>query len=42
MFECFEHGKTFLICVKLEHVNFAINVKYSKKIMTIQNIMFHF
>jgi len=30
-FECFEFAKTFLICVKLEHVSFSINEKYSKK-----------
>jgi hypothetical protein len=31
-FECFEHAKTFLICVKLWENNFAINVKYSKNL----------
>jgi hypothetical protein len=29
-FECFEHAKTFFICVKLEHVNVAINGKCSQ------------
>jgi hypothetical protein len=29
-FECFEHAKTFFICVNFEHVNFAINGKYCK------------
>jgi hypothetical protein len=32
-FECFEHAKTFLNFVSsFEHINFAINEKYSKKI----------
>jgi len=30
-FECFEHAKTFLICVNFEHVNFAIIEIYSQK-----------
>jgi hypothetical protein len=30
-FERFEHAIIFLICVKFEHVSFAINGKYSKK-----------
>jgi len=30
-FECFEHAKTFLICVKLEHVNFVNNEKHFQK-----------
>jgi hypothetical protein len=33
--------KHFWIVSSCEHVNFAINGKYSKKIMTIQTIMFH-
>jgi hypothetical protein len=31
-FECFEHAKTFLICVKLWECNFAIDGKYSTKL----------
>jgi hypothetical protein len=30
-FECFEHEKTFWFASCFEHVNFAINGKYSKK-----------
>ncbi len=33
--------KHFLFLSSFEHVNFSINEKYSKKIMIIQNIMFH-
>jgi hypothetical protein len=30
-FECFEHVNYFLIVLSFEQINFAINVKYSKK-----------
>jgi len=40
-FESFEHAIFFCFVSRFEHVNFAINEKYSKKIMTIQTIMFH-
>jgi hypothetical protein len=29
-FECFEHAKHFLFVSSFEHINFAINEKYSK------------
>jgi hypothetical protein len=31
-FECFEHAKHFLFVSSFEHVNFAINEKYFKKV----------
>jgi hypothetical protein len=40
-FEGFEHAKILLFVSSFEHVNFAINKKYSKKIMTIQTIVLH-
>jgi hypothetical protein len=40
-FECFKHAIFLLFVSTFEHVKFAINGKYSKKIMTIQIIMFH-
>jgi hypothetical protein len=40
-FQCFEHAKTLNWFVfSFEHVNFAINGKYSKNIMTILTSMF--
>jgi hypothetical protein len=38
-FKCFEHAKLFLIVSIFEDLNFAINERYSKKIMEIQIIM---
>jgi hypothetical protein len=40
-FESFEHAILFIFVSRFEHVNFAINEKYSRKTMTIQTIMFH-
>ncbi len=37
----FNMQKQFLFVSNFEHVNFAINEKYFKNIMTIQTIMFH-
>jgi hypothetical protein len=41
MFKCFKHAKTSWFVLSLEHVNFAINEKNPKQIMTIQIIMLH-
>jgi len=40
-FEHFEHAKRFLFVLNFEHVNFAINGKYSQFFLVIQTIMFH-
>jgi hypothetical protein len=40
-FECFEHVIFFGFVSNFEHVNIAINEKYSKKFMTTQIIMLH-
>jgi len=39
MFECFEHAILFWFVSSFEHLNFAINGKYSQKIMIIQTIV---
>jgi hypothetical protein len=40
-FRCFEHARKNLFVSNFEHVNFAINEQYLKKIMIIQTIMLH-